>query len=120
MSLDIQPLLDDEGTHIGFVAIENDVTERRRAAAALADATERTECALDGGKLAIWDWDLINNELEFDRRWYDIVRRDPHTSSAAADSGWGLCIRGSCAFQPSCGRLHQRCCACLRNGVSLC
>lgn len=85
VSLDIQPLLDDDGTHIGFVAVENDVTERRRAAAALADATQRTECALDGGKLAIWDWDLVKNELAFDRRWYEVVRRDPQSHTAAAD-----------------------------------
>lgn len=90
LSIDIQPLLDDEGTHIGFLAVENDVTERRRAAAALAEATQRTECALDGGKLAIWDWDLIKNELAFDRRWYEIVRRDQLSSSSAADFWVGL------------------------------
>ena len=90
VSLDIQPLLDDEGTHIGFLAVENDVTERRRAAAALAEATQRTECALDGGKLAIWDWDLVKNELAFDRRWYEIVRRDQQSSTAAADFWVGL------------------------------
>ena len=90
VSLDIQPLLDDEGTHIGFLAVENDVTERRRAAAALAEATQRTECALDGGKLAIWDWDLVKNELAFDRRWYEIVRRDQQSSSSAADFWVGL------------------------------
>lgn len=90
VSIDIQPLLDDDGTHIGFVAVENDITEQKLATAALAEATQRTECALDGGKLAIWDWDLVSNELDFDRRWYEIVRRDPQSGTRAAEFWVGL------------------------------
>lgn len=48
----------------------------RKAAEQLADAKERMDCALEGGKLAIWAWDLTTNRLDLDQRWYQLVHRN--------------------------------------------
>lgn len=55
----------------------------RRAAEDLATAKERMECALDGGKLAIWEWDLTGNRLAFDHRWFEIVKRKPSPNNTS-------------------------------------
>lgn len=71
---DIQPLVRDDGTHLGFLAIESDVTELKRTTEALAEAKAQTECALDGGKLSIWHWNLREDSLHLDQRFFQIAQ----------------------------------------------
>lgn len=40
-----------------------DVTERKRAESALADARSRLDAALEAGAIATWTWDIPNNRL---------------------------------------------------------
>ncbi|PHQ34135.1 PAS domain S-box protein [Rhodopirellula bahusiensis] len=68
VNLDIQPLLDDDGEHIGYLAIKNDVTEAHESAEELKQATKRIEYALDGGRMSIWDWDVANEIVFYDSR----------------------------------------------------
>ncbi len=75
--LDVQPLFDDQGTHIGFLAIESDVTTLKQTTQALAEARVQTEFALDSGKLSIWQWELDSNTMLFDQRFYQITRCTP-------------------------------------------
>ena len=70
---DIQPMHNEQGEHIGFLAIENDVTERKVAAKLLEQETQRTTLALDNGRLAIWDWNAQTDELVLDERWGTII-----------------------------------------------
>lgn len=70
--LDIQPMYDEDGTHIGFLAIETDVTLRREAARLLEEETNRTNLALDNGRLATWDWNMESDQLVLDDRWEGI------------------------------------------------
>lgn len=73
VSIDIQPMHDEDGTPVGYMAIELDVTERKRAAELLEVETQRTKMALDSGGLAIWDWDLQTDGLIVDERWERII-----------------------------------------------
>ncbi|WP_461507770.1 PAS domain S-box protein [Rhodopirellula baltica] len=73
VNLDIQPLHDVDGEHIGYLAIKNDVTEAHQAAEELKQATQRTEYALDGGRMSIWDWDVQQERVFYDSRCYSIT-----------------------------------------------
>lgn len=77
--IDVQPLFNDQGVHIGFLAIESDVTTLKQTTQALAEAREQTEFALDGGKLSVWQWELDSNTMLFDQRFYQITRCTPQT-----------------------------------------
>lgn len=59
------PITDENGriTRIGGIA--QDVTEQRRAEAALRKSQEQLQLALDAGKLGIWDWDILNDTVEW-------------------------------------------------------
>ncbi|MEP4684723.1 MAG: PAS domain S-box protein, partial [Rhodopirellula bahusiensis] len=82
VNLDIQPLHDVDGEHIGYLAIKNDVTEAHQAAEELKQATRRTEYALDGGRMSIWDWDVQKERVFYDSRCYSITG---HTSTKDGD-----------------------------------
>ena len=60
------PLLED-GRHAGSIMILEDITERRAADEALADASSRLENALTVGEIATWVWDIQNDRMFADR-----------------------------------------------------
>ncbi|MCF8059275.1 MAG: response regulator [Bacteriovoracaceae bacterium] len=39
----------------------------------LLTTTERLELALEGSKLGIWDWDLRDDTVQFDKRWGEMI-----------------------------------------------
>ncbi len=82
---DIQPLVSEDGTHIGFLAIESDVTELKKTTEALAEAKVQTECALDGGKLSIWHWNLDQNMVQLDQRFFQITQQRVQGHNQPAD-----------------------------------
>ena len=67
--LDMAPLRNAKGELTGFVCIELDITERKRAQAHIVEQMERTELALSSGELGLWDWNVSTGETLFDDRW---------------------------------------------------
>src|SRR5258708_29508820 len=57
------------GAFIGYRGVGRDVTEQRRAERSLSQAKERLEMALDGGNLAEWHYDAVNDELYAGDGW---------------------------------------------------
>jgi diguanylate cyclase (GGDEF)-like protein/PAS domain S-box-containing protein len=63
------PLLDAEGRVVGTFGISLDVSNRKRAEAALRQSEERYALAVRGANDGIWDWDLRQNRLHYSARW---------------------------------------------------
>ncbi|ABU59190.1 two-component system response regulator [Roseiflexus castenholzii] len=68
LSITARPLRDTEGLS-GSVAIVRDVTEAKRAEAALRASEERYALAAQGANDGLWDWDLVNDRIYFASRW---------------------------------------------------
>jgi PAS domain S-box-containing protein len=77
--VDIQPVLDPDGRVMGYMAIESDVTERLDLEQQLSEQAERTELALAGGNLGMWDWEIQTDALVVDARWAAIVGESMQT-----------------------------------------
>jgi diguanylate cyclase (GGDEF)-like protein/PAS domain S-box-containing protein len=63
------PLLDGDGRVVGTFGISLDITERKRAEAALRQSEERYALAVRGANDGIWDWDLRSGRIYYSPRW---------------------------------------------------
>ncbi|MBI1417461.1 MAG: PAS domain S-box protein [Limimaricola sp.] len=59
------PMFDAEGNHTGYIAIENDITERRRTNIALRDSLERLSLAAEVAELGIWTVNTATGRIEW-------------------------------------------------------
>jgi PAS domain S-box-containing protein len=65
VSVSYSPIQDDEGRFVGTAVIARDVSQRRRAEAAMRAGEERLRLALEAGRMGVWDWNILNGEI----RW---------------------------------------------------
>ena len=66
--------LENPDTNEDLVAlIFTEVTRQVEAEQAFKLSQERLELALEGGELGIWDWDLVNNTMVYNKQWAKIL-----------------------------------------------
>ncbi|MEO8277516.1 MAG: EAL domain-containing protein [Thermoanaerobaculia bacterium] len=82
-------VLDDQNEPAGVVAVCQDISERRRAAAALHESEERYALAARGANDGIWDWDLESGEIYYSQRWKSMLGLDEEAVAAKPES-WFL------------------------------
>ena len=71
------PLHDASGVIIGVNVVCEEVTERREAAAALAESADRLRMALDGAAAGWWEYDVVNDLYTWSDAQYDLYGIDP-------------------------------------------
>lgn len=84
------PLPQPDGSmHVGGVAI--DVTDRKRAEAALKWNEEHLRLAFDFAQIGSWDWDLLTNQLTWNRNHFFLLGLNPETDIASYEN-WRACV----------------------------
>ncbi|MEJ2689387.1 MAG: CheR family methyltransferase [Deltaproteobacteria bacterium] len=66
------PLNDEQGKMIGSVHVAHDITERKRAEAALEGLAQQRQLALDAARLGWWHYDPITRVASWDDRYKEI------------------------------------------------
>ncbi|MFY7866510.1 PAS-domain containing protein [Roseateles sp.] len=69
----IAPVLDETGQIERYISIRTDVTEAKRAAAALADQQARLNRIIEGTHAGTWDWNVQTGEARFNERWAEML-----------------------------------------------
>jgi diguanylate cyclase (GGDEF)-like protein/PAS domain S-box-containing protein len=62
----------EEGQPLRIIGTHTDITERKQAEKQLQDLTDRLGLAVQAAEMGIWDWDILNNRLEWDERIYEL------------------------------------------------
>lgn len=71
LSLDIQPLVTDQGGFVGFMAIESDITELKQISDSLLRRNSDLEMMSNMAKVGVWSIDLTTDQIE----WSSEVRK---------------------------------------------
>ena len=69
----------------GYVGIVEDITDSKRAAAALAESQERLNIALTSARIACFDWDIVNDKRIWDENVHRLLGTDPQTFKGSTE-----------------------------------
>ena len=83
----VMPLKGESGKVQGYVGIQRDVTERRRAEEALRESETKLASAVDMAKLGYWELDVASGTFTFSDSFYAIFR-----TTAAEVGGYQLSV----------------------------
>ncbi|MEM9153249.1 MAG: PAS domain-containing protein, partial [Cyanobacteria bacterium P01_F01_bin.3] len=65
----IVPILDSSGQPVQFIAIRNEITERKKVEDELRASEARWQFALEGARDGVWDWDAQTNKVFYSHQW---------------------------------------------------
>lgn len=82
LEMDIVPLADASGKHTHLVAIERDISERKRGEEALKANEERFRLVTNAAGSAIWEWDVVNNRDWWSEGFREIFGHQPDDPNA--------------------------------------
>ncbi|OGV48599.1 MAG: hypothetical protein A2017_21045 [Lentisphaerae bacterium GWF2_44_16] len=81
------PLKMSDGRIIGLTGICRDITELKRIQEELLALNERFKLAVSSSGIGIWDWDIVNNSLVWDKRMYELYGIPPENFPKSVE-GW--------------------------------
>jgi len=73
------------GEVINYSTVTRDITDRKQAEEALRQSEERFELAMLAVNDGIWDWDVANNKVYFDPRYYTMAGYKPNEFPSTFD-----------------------------------
>lgn len=68
----ISPLRDAQGTVTNFVAVKEDITERKRLQGELEQVNERLSLAVRAGGVGVWEYDPVQRRSHWDDQMYSL------------------------------------------------
>ncbi len=72
-----QALWDETGQPVRMAGSISDITEHKRAQAEIYEIKQRLELATSSAHIGVWDLDLLENQLIWDTRMYELYGLDP-------------------------------------------
>lgn len=83
---EIRPWYTSDGGTGGIVIFSEDITDRKRAEAALKKGEERLRLAMDAAKAGAWEWDLRTNENFWSDELWPLYGLEPHSCEASYEA----------------------------------
>jgi PAS domain S-box-containing protein len=73
VSITFNPVFKENGELSNFIAIESDITERKRREVQLKESEERLQFVLKGSELGYWDMNLETGMTTMNERYYEML-----------------------------------------------
>ncbi len=81
----VNRLLNSQNQPSGIIAIGQDITERKRWEETLRESEEKYRLAMETTNDALWDWNIVTNEVYRNIRHTTMLGYEPHELSASQD-----------------------------------
>ena len=72
INMDVQPVFDSNGLLTHFVAVEQDITDRRKITGELEKALQRLEISTCSAGIGVWEYLPLENKLIWDKRMHQL------------------------------------------------
>ncbi|MEI6091725.1 MAG: PAS domain S-box protein [bacterium] len=79
-------IYDEKLSPIALIGSVSDVTERRKIQKEHLDTEERLRLATKAGKVGVWDWDIVTNQLIWDSSMYHLYQIHEENFGGAYDA----------------------------------
>ncbi|WP_151637766.1 PAS domain-containing hybrid sensor histidine kinase/response regulator [Noviherbaspirillum aerium] len=79
------PVLNADNSVREWIGTNTDIHEVKLAATELEASQERLKLATEGGKVGIWDWDMVAGKVDWSRQVYDIHGLSPDDFGGTAE-----------------------------------
>ncbi|MCZ8123332.1 MAG: ATP-binding protein [Magnetospirillum sp.] len=86
LRLEIHPVFEADGAFSGFVAVEEDTTERRAKEAKIRELSERIELATSGAGVGIWTIDVATRRTTWDATTLELLDLAPGDDGRAKEA----------------------------------
>jgi two-component system, chemotaxis family, CheB/CheR fusion protein len=73
-------LRDEQGKAVRCVGSVTNITKRKEAEESLRESEERTRIAVEASELATWKWDLVKQEVWWNREHFLLFGMEPHSN----------------------------------------
>ncbi len=90
-SIYASPVRDADGLITHYLAVKEDITERKRTEGLLRASEERLQLAQAAASVGTWEWDLASNLVQCSDSYFSIFGL-PHTTSPLPYSEWLDCV----------------------------
>jgi PAS domain S-box-containing protein len=79
ISLSVSPIKDGSGRIVGAAKIARDISERRKAEAAIFEAQRQLTMALEAARMGTWSWDIRSGKLDWSENLLELHGLAPGT-----------------------------------------
>ncbi|MDX2226800.1 MAG: PAS domain S-box protein [Verrucomicrobiae bacterium] len=75
--IEIQPIRNETGELLHFMAVQQEITERKLLQKRLREGEEKIERILEASRMGVWEWNIDTHEVQWSEGTYRIFGRDP-------------------------------------------
>ena len=76
----------EQGKPVARIGSVSDITDRKNTESKLIDFSQRLELAISSGNLGIWDWNVKENIMIWDKRMFELYGITPESSPNTLDA----------------------------------